>query len=77
MEVIRSDLKERNGAFLGFYHDLYSSEYSDSALHKQKEFLDSLEFTPLNGESLELNLGAQELSDAIISLKGLGENSRT
>lgn len=71
--VTTSDPQEINNAFLNFYHSLYSSEYSDSAPHRQKEFLDSLEFTHLNEEHLgplELDLGAQEVSEAIASLKG-------
>lgn len=71
--VTTSHPQKINNAFLDFYHSLYSSEYSDSAPHRQKEFLDSLEFTHLNEEHLgplELDLGAQEVSEAISSLKG-------
>lgn len=52
---------------------MYSSEYSDSAPCQQREFPDLPKFIPLDEESLgpfEFNLGVQELSEAITSLKG-------
>lgn len=71
--LMTSDPKEINNTFLNFYHRLYSSEYSDSAPDYQITFLDSLDFIPLDEDSLgllEFNLGAQDLSEAISNLKG-------
>lgn len=60
--VITYDPKEINNTFLHFYHRLYSSKYSEAAPRLQKIFLDSLEFTPLDEDYLnlsEFNVGAQ------------------
>lgn len=69
--VVTTDPKEINESF---YPNLNRSDYSASALQKQNEFLD-LDFAPLNKDSqasLELELKAEELSEAICILKGRG-----
>lgn len=56
-----------------YYQALYSSEYLESATEKQKVFLDTLDFgsTDLGFMvSLEDDLKSEELSEAIISMKG-------
>lgn len=68
-----NDPTEINKTFLCFYHDLYCSDYSASALQKQKEFLDLLDFVSLEEDllaALELDLEAEEFSVAIDSMRG-------
>lgn len=72
-EVTFDQTFEINVVFRNYYQALYSSEYLESATEKQKVFLDTLDFgsTDLGFMvSLEDDLKSEELSEAIISMKG-------